>query len=431
MSQLKVISYNVKGLHNPIKRKKIIGQLKKENCHIAYVQETHLSDGLHDALKKTWANQIFYSSHPSGRKRGVAILIHRQVNFTPTSVFKDSSGRYIMVNGSIEGVQVSLLNIYAPNNAEPTFMRNIFNVVLRQSVGELLLGGDFNCVMSPRIDRQPSSKTFLSQMSKVLKHYITELGLVDIWRSRFPRRRDFTFYSHRHSSYSRIDMFFTSKSEEYRVEAIDILPITLSDHAPLVLTWNLGQTPKRKNWRLNTSLLNDREFLDFINAELDTYLDLNTTPEISPLILWDCAKAYLRGRIISFASGKRKKKEAKQHELQENIKRLEQQHKKTPSTKLLDELKSLRRQLDQLVTEKIEGSLRFTKQKYYEYGNRASKLLALQLKKQQSSNTVQKLKLDETIITKPDGIAECFANYYKSLYENTDTCKDDEELTNF
>lgn len=96
--------------------------------------------------------------------------------------------------------------------------------------------------MSPHLDRRPISKSPVSRMCKVLKHLTTEMGLVDVWRSRFPRARDFTFYSHRHASYSRIDFFFTPKTEEYRIDDIEILPITISDHAPLVLTWDLGQS---------------------------------------------------------------------------------------------------------------------------------------------------------------------------------------------
>lgn len=55
-------------------------------------------------------------------------------------------------------------------------------------------------------------------------------------------------------------------------------------------------------------------------------------------------------------------------------------------------LKEARRDLNSLINEKIEGNLRFTNQKYYENGNRESRLLALRLRKQESSNIVQKLK---------------------------------------
>ena len=63
MGSLKVVSYNVKGLHNPVKRKKILNQLKQYKCQIALLQETHLSDTEHEKLKKSWADKVFYSSH--------------------------------------------------------------------------------------------------------------------------------------------------------------------------------------------------------------------------------------------------------------------------------------------------------------------------------------------------------------------------------
>lgn len=71
------------------------------------------------------------------------------------------------------------------------------------------------------------------------------------------------------------------------------------------------------------------------------------------------------------------------------------------------------------------------KQKYYENGNRASWLLAFRLKKQQSSNMVQKLKDNNAILTKPDEISQSFAEFYKTLYKNTDTCTNDEEMSQF
>ena len=53
MNTLKIISYNVEGLHNPVNRKKILHQLKQANCQVAFLQETHLSDLEHEKLKKS------------------------------------------------------------------------------------------------------------------------------------------------------------------------------------------------------------------------------------------------------------------------------------------------------------------------------------------------------------------------------------------
>lgn len=165
--------------------------------------------------------------------------------------------------------------------------------------------------------------------------------------------------------------------------------------------------------------------------ELDYYLDINTNPETSPLILWDCAKAFPRGRIISYASAKKKRTEAKQSEIEDWIKRLEWQHKRSPNDTLHTCLTRAHIELDNLTTEKIEGRLRFSNQRYYENGNRASRLLALRLKKQQSSNVVYKLQPDSTVLTRPDEISQSFAQFYESLYKNTDTCMDNIELAEF
>ena len=302
----------MKGFHSPVKRKKILHQLKQANCQIAFLQETHLSDVEHEKLKKSWADKVYYSSHRSGRKRGVSILIHRQINFTQTLIHKDNEGRYILINGQIDGIEVSLLNVYAPNEDDPAFIQTIFNIIVQYSTGLLLMGGDFNCVVSQQMDRQPASKAPLSKMSRVLKHLSIESSIVDVWRRKFPKNRDFTFYSNRHNSYSRIDMFFTPKNELHRIADIEIQPITISDHAPVKLKWDIGHRPTSKQWRLNASLMNDKEFISFITAELKEYLDINSQPETSPLFLWDCAKAYIRGRIISFTCARKRKREAKQ-----------------------------------------------------------------------------------------------------------------------
>lgn len=235
----------------------MLHQLKQINCEVAFLQETHLSDVEHEKLRRSWADKTFYSSHPSGRKKGVSILIHRHVNFLKTSEYQDTQGRYIVVNGSIDGIEISLINVYAPNEDDPGFIRILFNKILQYSNGLILIGGDFNCVMSNTLDRQPPSKVALSKMDRMLKYQCIEAGLVDVWRSKFPRGRDFTFYLDRHASYSRIDFFFTSKWELHRISDIKILPITLSDHAPIQLKWDIGCKPSSKQWRLNASLLND------------------------------------------------------------------------------------------------------------------------------------------------------------------------------
>lgn len=164
------------------------------------------------------------------------------------------------------------------------------------------------------------------------------------------------------------------------------------------------------------TILNDKDFTAFVKAEFKSYLDINNTPETPPTMLWDCAKAYLRGSIISYTMAKKRQKVAKQKDLEDRIRDLEHEHKKGREHRTLNDLNKAHRELQDLLSEKIEGNLRFSKQQYYENGNRASRLLAFRLKKQQSSNVVQKLKSGDKSILKPKEIAEAFSEFYKILY---------------
>ena len=69
------------------------------------------------------------------KKRRVSILGHRSVHFTATVTYKDIEDRYIIVNGIIDGTGISVMNIYAPNEDDPVFKKNIFNFLLKNSSG--------------------------------------------------------------------------------------------------------------------------------------------------------------------------------------------------------------------------------------------------------------------------------------------------------
>lgn len=333
MSPCKVVTYNVKGLHSPQKRKKILDQLKQMNCSIAYLQETHLSEAEHKKLNKSWASQVFYSSHKSGRRRGVAILIHRSLQFCLDSSFQDKEGHYVLINGTINGTQVSMFNVYAPNDNSPQFMKTIFDLVLEKAQGILLTGGDFNCALNPFLDKSMNSNAHPTTMSKALKHCCEEFGFLDVWRYKHPRDRDYTFYSHPQSTYSRIDYVFMPINESFRALDCQIHNITLSDHAPVSVVWDVGGVATSHRWRLNTSLLGIPAFQASLRDEFIIYLESNDKEDISPNILWDTAKAVLRGKIIQLASTFKKARIAKRMELEKKIDDLEKQHKENMSAK--------------------------------------------------------------------------------------------------
>ncbi len=107
-------SWNVKGMRGPVKRAKIFAHLKKLKTEIAFLQETHLVTADHMKLKKPWVGQLYHSQFNT-KARGTAILIHKNVQFTPKESISDPQGRFVIVTGSLFNIQVTLACIYAPN----------------------------------------------------------------------------------------------------------------------------------------------------------------------------------------------------------------------------------------------------------------------------------------------------------------------------
>lgn len=62
LSVTKIVTWNVKGMNNVIKRRKVLSLLKKDAAHIAFLQETHRSDNEHLKLRRDWVGQVFYRS---------------------------------------------------------------------------------------------------------------------------------------------------------------------------------------------------------------------------------------------------------------------------------------------------------------------------------------------------------------------------------
>lgn len=124
----------------------------------------------------------------------------------------------------------------------------------------MIVGGDFNLVMSPTRDRQTlfnatPSRKITSQASSFRK-CIRSYQLFDSWRIKHPSAKQYTFYSMAHKMYSRLDHFFISAPLIPYVIDSDISPITWSDNAPITLDLMLSQTHARScHWHLNDHLL--------------------------------------------------------------------------------------------------------------------------------------------------------------------------------
>ncbi len=80
------------------------------------------------------------------------------------------------------------------------------------------------------------------------------MDLCDAWRSLHTNSREFTFFSHVHHSYSRLDYFLVSSSLLNDISDTEIHPIAVSDHAAVSLTLVNKKTTPPSNKDLSKCL---------------------------------------------------------------------------------------------------------------------------------------------------------------------------------
>lgn len=185
MQGIKVTSFNVNGMHSPIKRGKILSKLKKEKTQIAFLQETHLNEIEHTKLGRLGFKYVYSSSHKSANKRGVAILINSGLAYKHILEKKDREGRYVLIKVKLEGSMITLLNVYAPPNSEWEFCEQIFGIMDSEAEGILICGGDFNVRLHEKLDStRPSTRQ--TKINKKINTVMQEMGIIDVWRDFHP-----------------------------------------------------------------------------------------------------------------------------------------------------------------------------------------------------------------------------------------------------
>lgn len=121
-----IVSWNVKSLNLPVKRKRVLTHLQQLKTDIAFLQETHLRISDHSRIKSRWIGQVFHSEFNS-KVRGTAIVINRTLPFVASKVDADPAGRFIIVVGQLYGFPLILANVYAPNWDDPDFFSKVFS----------------------------------------------------------------------------------------------------------------------------------------------------------------------------------------------------------------------------------------------------------------------------------------------------------------
>ena len=120
----------------------------KNKTHVYYVYKKPTSDLDTYRLKvRGWKNIL----HANGKekKAGVANLISDKIDLKIKKIARDKEGHYMVIKGSIQEEDKTVVNIYAPNTGAPQYIRQTLTDIKGDIDSNTIIVGDFNTPLTP------------------------------------------------------------------------------------------------------------------------------------------------------------------------------------------------------------------------------------------------------------------------------------------
>ena len=123
----------------------------------------------------------------------------------------NNNGRIIVIELLIKDISLVLANLYAPNEDNPDFFKELIDLLDNFECNNVIIGGDFNLVLNVKADKRGGRPTTHEKCRKFVINTMENLDLHDVWRRGHPAEFGYTWRSYtRPYIYCRLDFFLAS-----------------------------------------------------------------------------------------------------------------------------------------------------------------------------------------------------------------------------
>ena len=431
ISEIKVISYNVRGLNDEFKLRHLINNFYrtaggKNTDFIACLQETYIEN--QGKLPYLWRGN-FHMTQGLGNRLGCVTLLSSHLNIVYAKNFENRGHLLVCQKTNEHQPAYIIVNLYAPNpnnNVKINFFEEILNEALeaqtRYDCNKLIVAGDYNITFNRNESKNRNYSAQEMNVARTVSNLFQDLNAVSIWANG-PK---FTWRRPNSDCFSTIDHIFYSGDTLDLVAAETDWSLTMSDHAAVVASYKnkIGaKRPRSRIPRLDPSVLEGEVAADIKN---EIFAMINEAPAAwDPHLKLEYAKMCIR-TIVEKAQADRKTREASEEdllnaELDLAVKSLESSNLGVRQTKeVIEHIEELRTQKAIHVENKGKRLAEKLGSKWYNEGEKSTKYFLSLLRRSSPDNFV-KLNLESgATIVNENEIENEIVNFYKRLYENYD-----------
>ena len=403
----------MRGIANEKKRRALFDK-HRFNADILVMQETHSTPETEKVWEKEWGGKVYYS-HGSSAARGIAIFIAKGLNIDVQNVYKDTEGRVIILDLVQYEQKLTLATIYAPNEDSPIFFLELASILRARSEHKIVVG-DFNLVLDVELDRENTYNNNNRAMEEV-RNICDEFFLKDIWRVQNDQKKEFS-WSKKGSfprKASRIDFALVSGGLDQKIEMVQYISSVFTDHRAVYMVVNFDPFQRGVGyWKLNTSLLQRKDYLDLVNSTIEEYQ--HNTSHVEATQRWQDLKTKLVYVTKQYSRQKVAEDKLIIAQLSEKVNEYEERLPLNRSEdKLLEETRA---ELEDKTLERIQGVIFRSKAKWYEEGEKNTKYFYALEKARYNAKTCYKMIDDSgNELLTPNEILDEQRKFYTELYK--------------
>ena len=423
--KFKIVSLNARGLRSLTKRKAIMMWLRKQKADIAFLQETYSTKDVENVWRSQWNGSLFFS-HGTEHARGVLVYVRKDLDFQLKSLHTDANGRFILLETIIQDTPFFLCNIYSPNNSidQVNFFADIKDLLLEnivESNSNVILGGDFNMTFDTDLDCYGGSPK-IKECVKIVKDILYDL--VDIWRIRNFNKHRYTWRNSSSKILRRLDFWLISDNLQEDIKQTEIGPSMKSDHSLISLEFDSVRDQKHgpSFWKLNTSLLDDSEYVNMINTEYPNWL--REFEEITDKrVLWDLIKYRIRQVSIAYSKDKQKNRRNVFKKLMLELKQAEEACDQDPTDENIQKRECLKLRIESLSEYIVKGSIIRSRVNWYEQGEKNNKYFLNLENNNKGKRCIRNISIQGTDVftSDPRKIMSEIKDFFSELYAERET----------